>query len=229
MVSFLWPKTISFSMDQFLGAQPLTANPESRPKHRVADSSRSPSAAIAHHSSSTTPSRAPTPHDCSRCRWTRTRIGRKPKRPTTMTVFLRRFTSPPSFCGSTVSSIAVKSCRAISSQIQLYGATPPNRFTQAHPVSRRSFLRHASIGACACSVVPTLDAAESTGPIIDIHQHVHYHGRSSKIMIAHQRAMGISKTILLPAGQPKVRKSTRGGRSTDLPPRSPAIKPHSMS
>ncbi len=86
----------------------------------------------------------------------------------------------------------------------------------AHPVSRRSFLRHASIGACACSVVPTLDAAESTGPIIDIHQHVHYHGRSSKIMIAHQRAMGISKTILLPAGQPKVRKSTRGGRSNGL-------------
>ena len=37
-------------------------------------------------------------------------------------------------------------------------------------------------------------------PIIDIHQHTHYSGRSDADLIAHQRTMGITKTILLPAG-----------------------------
>lgn len=83
-------------------------------------------------------------------------------------------------------------------------------------ISRRDFARHSAIGICACGATHALDAAPPTESIIDIHQHVHYHGRSSEQMIAHQRAMGISKTILLPAGRPKVRKSTRGGRSNGL-------------
>jgi predicted TIM-barrel fold metal-dependent hydrolase len=36
--------------------------------------------------------------------------------------------------------------------------------------------------------------------IIDIHQHTHYAGRSDETLIAHQRTMGITKTVLLPAG-----------------------------
>lgn len=53
-------------------------------------------------------------------------------------------------------------------------------------------------------------------PVIDIHQHSHYHGRAERVLIGHQKAMGIAKTILLPAGSNRVRKSTRGGRSNGL-------------
>jgi predicted TIM-barrel fold metal-dependent hydrolase len=42
--------------------------------------------------------------------------------------------------------------------------------------------------------------ASAATPIIDLHQHTHYSGRSDADLIAHQRAMGITKTILLPAG-----------------------------
>jgi predicted TIM-barrel fold metal-dependent hydrolase len=42
--------------------------------------------------------------------------------------------------------------------------------------------------------------AQPSEPIIDIHQHTHYSGRSDEELIQHQREMGISKTILLPAG-----------------------------
>ena len=38
--------------------------------------------------------------------------------------------------------------------------------------------------------------------IIDIHQHVYYNARTDEQMIAHQRAMGITTTILLPSGRP---------------------------
>jgi uncharacterized protein len=37
-------------------------------------------------------------------------------------------------------------------------------------------------------------------PIIDIHQHTNYLDRSDDDLVAHQRAMGITKTVLLPAG-----------------------------
>ncbi|MEX2260444.1 MAG: amidohydrolase family protein [Bryobacteraceae bacterium] len=39
------------------------------------------------------------------------------------------------------------------------------------------------------------------GPIIDIHQHTNYSGRKDDAMVAHQRTMGISRTVLLPAGR----------------------------
>lgn len=57
-------------------------------------------------------------------------------------------------------------------------------------ISRRSFLA-GTIGAL------TVEAAE---PIIDIHQHTHYWGRSDEDLIRHQRALGAAKTVLLPAG-----------------------------
>jgi predicted TIM-barrel fold metal-dependent hydrolase len=55
---------------------------------------------------------------------------------------------------------------------------------------RRSFL--------ATLAAPVL--AQRAEPIIDIHQHTHYSGRSDAELIAHQRQMGVSKTVLLPAG-----------------------------
>ena len=82
-------------------------------------------------------------------------------------------------------------------------------------ISRREFVQRAATATCLAGAVSG-DAADAKEPIIDIHQHTHYHGRSDQQMIAHQRAMGITKTILLPAGRPLVRKSTRGGRSNGL-------------
>jgi len=57
-------------------------------------------------------------------------------------------------------------------------------------ILRRSFL--ASPAA--------LLAQPSAEAVIDIHQHTHYSGRPDDTLVAHQRKMGVSKTILLPAG-----------------------------
>ena len=57
-------------------------------------------------------------------------------------------------------------------------------------ISRRTFLA----GAAASQLLP---AAE---PVIDIHQHTNYAGRSDEELIAHQRTMGVTLTALLPAG-----------------------------
>ncbi len=57
-------------------------------------------------------------------------------------------------------------------------------------LSRRAFLS-----------LPLAAAAQPAEPVIDIHQHTSYSGRSDEELVAHQRAMGISKTVLLPAGE----------------------------
>ena len=64
-------------------------------------------------------------------------------------------------------------------------------------LSRRSFIRAATAAAAGC-VIAEEPAAE---PIIDIHQHTDYSGRPDEQLIAHQRAMGVTHTILLPAGR----------------------------
>jgi len=66
------------------------------------------------------------------------------------------------------------------------------------PTSRREFLASAAalLGATALARAATPPAE----PIIDIHQHIPYSGRTAAQMMAHQAAMGISMTILLPAG-----------------------------
>ena len=43
-------------------------------------------------------------------------------------------------------------------------------------------------------------AADAPEPIIDIHQHTNYSFRTDRQLLAHQRAMGVTQTILLPAG-----------------------------
>lgn len=60
-------------------------------------------------------------------------------------------------------------------------------------ISRRTFLA----GAAGALTVAPAQAAE---PVIDIHQHTHYWGRSDADLIRHQRALGATKTVLLPAG-----------------------------
>ena len=59
-------------------------------------------------------------------------------------------------------------------------------------MNRREFL-----GAAAAATA----TAQSSQPILDIHQHTDYSGRPDDVMVKHQDTMGIAKTILLPAGK----------------------------
>ena len=83
-------------------------------------------------------------------------------------------------------------------------------------LSRRRF-----IGTSATLLLaPSLDwgdaKAASAEPIIDIHQHTHYLGRSDDDLIRHQKAMGVTLTVLLPAGSTVDRPSTLNGRANGL-------------
>ena len=94
-------------------------------------------------------------------------------------------------------------------------------------LSRRNFLiQNVKLGAGAF-IAPSLLTQNNfankpvskngdTEPIIDIHQHTNYNKRSDDDLIAHQRAMGISITILQPAGHPKEYGSTYYGMANGL-------------
>jgi predicted TIM-barrel fold metal-dependent hydrolase len=94
------------------------------------------------------------------------------------------------------------------------------------PLSRREFL--ATSAAALVSTQLSFAAAADAEPIIDIHQHTNYGGvrdkdfkeiqpgRTNEQLIAHQRAMGATKSILLPAGRPVVRPSTLNGFAMGL-------------
>src|SRR5438477_5220553 len=71
-------------------------------------------------------------------------------------------------------------------------------------LSRRSFL--------AAMAAPL--AAQPAELIIDIHQHTNYSGRSDEELIRHQREMGVSKTVLLPAGSKYGLAADCGGNDT---------------
>jgi predicted TIM-barrel fold metal-dependent hydrolase len=93
--------------------------------------------------------------------------------------------------------------------------------------SRREFLV-SSAAALATASAAFAASTPAAGPIIDIHQHTNYGGRrdaaykqimaarSHDALVAHQRGMGVTKTILLPAGRPVVRESTLNGRANGL-------------
>src|SRR5690348_10248331 len=65
------------------------------------------------------------------------------------------------------------------------------------------------------AIIPTGSELKKE-PVIDIHQHIHYHARKDEEMLQHQRAMGVTKTILLPAGRPVNSPSTHNGVSNGL-------------
>lgn len=74
-------------------------------------------------------------------------------------------------------------------------------------------------GAGALAMAAGRDASAATGDapyVVDIHQHVNYHGRTDAGLVAHQAAMGVHKTILLPAGSDALRSSTHNGKSFGL-------------
>ncbi len=54
------------------------------------------------------------------------------------------------------------------------------------------------------------------GPIIDVHQHTTYLGRTNERLLAHQRNMGVTMTILLPGGTPTKLPSTHNGKTNGL-------------
>ncbi len=84
--------------------------------------------------------------------------------------------------------------------------------------SRRKFI--AGTGVFLIGTTLKLKGAEmpevKKEPIIDIHQHIHYHERNDEQMLAHQKAMGITTTILLPSGRPVNSASTHNGISNGL-------------
>lgn len=99
----------------------------------------------------------------------------------------------------------------------------------AHSFSRRQFLITSTLAATGSSFSLSAAPASKAEPIIDIHQHTNYGGqrdqktwqqiqpaRSDDQMIAHQRNMGATTTILLPSGKPVLRESTHQGRSNGL-------------
>ena len=70
--------------------------------------------------------------------------------------------------------------------------------------SRRAFL----------GLIPAAALAQEAQTVIDIHQHTNYAGRTDNELIAHQQAMGITKTILLPAGSKYGLAAGCGGNNT---------------
>src|SRR5688572_16813742 len=82
-------------------------------------------------------------------------------------------------------------------------------------ITRRHFLA-STLYASAAASSPQARAAEAAEPIIDIHQHTNYRDRNNAVLLAHQRAMGVTHTILLPSGTPVSRPSTNDGKFNGL-------------
>ena len=80
-------------------------------------------------------------------------------------------------------------------------------------ISRRDFLATSATGSAIALSGLANGADEKTAiePIIDIHQHTNYRERSTEQLVAHQRTMGVTQTIVLPAGSSVKRPSTGDG------------------
>jgi predicted TIM-barrel fold metal-dependent hydrolase len=87
----------------------------------------------------------------------------------------------------------------------------------ARMASRRTFLSTSGLAVAGMAFPRLSSGLQAPGdPIIDIHQHVGYSGRPDDVLLAHQRAMGVTTTILLPAGRPATRASTHDGKANGL-------------
>ena len=85
------------------------------------------------------------------------------------------------------------------------------------PLSRRSFLVSSLSGSVVALSSYSRGADDAAAePIIDIHQHTNYRERTAEQLIAHQRKMGVTQTILLPAGSAVKRPSTADGKHNAL-------------
>ena len=93
-------------------------------------------------------------------------------------------------------------------------------------LSRRRFLAAAGVAAThvACGggeEVPAPEKKEEADvadyPIVDIHQHTPYSGRPAAALVAHQRTMGVGKTVMLPAGRKYGLAAEAGGNEVVFP------------
>jgi predicted TIM-barrel fold metal-dependent hydrolase len=95
-------------------------------------------------------------------------------------------------------------------------------------VSRRDFLAAGAWTLAGAALARGTAPSPRDEPILDIHQHTNYGGRrdpsgkeirpgrTDDELLAHQRAMGATRTILLPAGREVDRDSTHQGKSNGL-------------
>lgn len=78
---------------------------------------------------------------------------------------------------------------------------PQVRPAAASASSRRQFLRQSALLAGGSTwAARALAAALDREPIIDVHQHVQYGGRPDDVLVAHQRALGVTTSVLMPSG-----------------------------
>jgi uncharacterized protein len=72
-------------------------------------------------------------------------------------------------------------------------------------MNRREFLRATSVAGIGTTLGGCAGLSgkghASVEPVIDIHQHTNYSGRNNAALIAHQRKMGVTHSVLLPAGR----------------------------
>src|SRR5689334_17190516 len=80
--------------------------------------------------------------------------------------------------------------------------------------NRREFTATAAAFVAGTCLGHAADLPSVAEPIIDIHQHTNYSGRTNDQLIAHQKAMGITTTILLPAGRLYGLAAQCGGNQT---------------
>ena len=91
---------------------------------------------------------------------------------------------------------------------------------------KQTITRREALAAAAClfagsvalgqTVPATTQSTQPAEPIIDIHQHTTYRGRSNEALLHHQKKMGATQTILLPGGSPVNTASTLKGRANGL-------------
>lgn len=74
----------------------------------------------------------------------------------------------------------------------------------------------ARAGASTDARVVGQAGSQAGEPVIDIHQHLNYSGRTDAQLLAHQSRLGVSTTILLPAGRASSGASTHGGVANGL-------------
>jgi len=82
--------------------------------------------------------------------------------------------------------------------------------------SRREFLTVAGLSLAGTALMGCATPPARPAPIIDIHQHVNYSDRPDEVLLQHQRTMGATTTILLPAGRPVNSAATHDGVSNGL-------------
>jgi predicted TIM-barrel fold metal-dependent hydrolase len=84
-------------------------------------------------------------------------------------------------------------------------------------VKRRDFLTGSLLAFAGATARGNAAAQRAPDdPIIDIHQHLGYSGRPDEALLAHQRAIGATTTMLLPAGRAAAGSSTHGGVANGL-------------